>query len=212
LRNIFSPPNEDVFSRNTNDNFELLKAWAGTSLAFGIMQTRGQVFHPAFVQVLILSALTCGIGFVVHELAHRVVARRYGAEAHFIANNGWLIISIVLAFTGFFIAAPGAVWHRGYLTRQQGGLIALAGPASNYVLAVLFLLLLFAGGAFALPPWLFYLASLGFQINAWLGLFNLIPFGPFDGAKVLEWSQPVFAGAVIVGVLLVFVLPRTGLI
>ena len=46
----------------------------------------------------------------VGELAHRVLARRYGAEAHFVANNGWLVISIVLAFTGFFIAAPG---HKG---------------------------------------------------------------------------------------------------
>ena len=212
LRNIFSPPNEDVFSRSNNDNFELLKAWAGTSLAFALAITGGQVLSPGFVRVLILAALTCGIGFVIHELAHRVLARRYGAEAHFVANNGWLVISIVLAFTGFFIAAPGAVWHRGYLTRRQGGLIALAGPVSNYVLAVLFLLLMFAGRVVELPAWLQVLAALGFQINGWLGLFNMIPFGPFDGAKVMEWSQPVFAGAVIVGVLLVFVLPRTGLI
>lgn len=209
---MFSPPSDDVFSRNNNDNFELLKAWIGTSLAFGIAQTGGRVTSTGFINVLVLAALTCGIGFVIHELAHRVLARRYGAEAHFVANNGWLLISIVLAFTGFFIAAPGAVWHRGYLTRQQGGLIALAGPASNYVLAVLFLALLFAAGPLGLPVWAFQLAFLGFYINSWLGLFNLIPFGPFDGAKVLEWSQPVFAGAVIVGVLLVFVLPRTGLI
>ena len=85
-------------------------------------------------------------------------------------------------------------------------------PASNYVLAALFLLLMFVDRTVTLPSWVSVLANLGFQINAWLGLFNLIPFGPFDGAKVLEWSQPVFAGAVIVGVLLVFVLPRLGLI
>ncbi|MBC8078131.1 MAG: peptidase M50 [Chloroflexales bacterium] len=212
MRNIFSSPNEDVFSRNTNDNFELLKAWVGTSLAFAILQSGGRVTDVGFINVLILAALTCGIGFVVHELAHRVLARRYGAEAHFVANNAWLLISIVLAFTGFFIAAPGAVWHRGYLTKQQGGLIALAGPASNFVLAVLFLLLLFTAAPLGLPGWAFQLAYLGYYINSWLGLFNLIPFGPFDGAKVLEWSQPVFAGAVVVGVLLVFVLPRTGLL
>ncbi|MEO7908909.1 MAG: hypothetical protein ABIV47_04595, partial [Roseiflexaceae bacterium] len=46
--------------------------------------------------------------------------RRCGAEAHFVANNGWLLISIVVAFAGFFIAAPGAVWHRGYLTERLG--------------------------------------------------------------------------------------------
>ena len=212
MNNLFSPPNEDVFTRNNNDNFELLKAWVGTSLAFALSIVGGRVLSGFFVQVLILAALTCGIGFVVHELAHRVLARRYGAEAHFLANNGWLLISIVLAFTGYFIAAPGAVWYRGPLSRRQNGLVALAGPASNFVLAVLFLLVMLAERTVAMPGWLADMATLGFRINAWLGLFNLIPFGPFDGAKVLEWSQAVFAGAVIVGVLLVFVLPRLGLV
>jgi Zn-dependent protease len=43
-------------------------------------------------------------------------------------------------------------------------------------------------------------------LNAWLGLFNMIPAGPFDGAKVLNWSPLVFGITVAVGVLLTFVL------
>ena len=176
----------------------------GTSLAFAVFQARGSVFSSDFLTILLISAFTCGMGFIVHELAHRVVARAYGAEAHFIANDQYLLISIVLAFTGFFIAAPGAVWHRGYLTIRQGGLIALAGPASNFVLAVLFLLLFF------IAPWelLQLLAFVGYNINAWLGLFNMIPAGPFDGAKVLNWDWRVFAVAVSIGIGLTFVLSR----
>jgi Zn-dependent protease len=205
VRNILSSPDERAFSGGTDDNIELLKAWAGTSLAFAIFIVGGQVLQPGFLTFLIIAAITCGIGFLLHELAHRIVARNYGAEAHFVANNPWLLLSIVIAFVGIFIAAPGAVWHRGYLTTRQGGMIALAGPATNLALAVLFLLL-----SFAIPAggFLSAMAFVGYQINAWLGLFNMIPAGPFDGAKVLNWSPVVFGVTVAIAIVLVFVLPR----
>jgi Zn-dependent protease len=205
VRNILSSPDERAFAGGTNDNIELLKAWAGTSLAFAIFIVGGQVLQPGFLTFLIIAAITCGIGFLLHELAHRIVARNYGAEAHFVANNPWLLLSIVIAFASIFIAAPGAVWHRGYLTKRQGGMIALAGPATNLALAVLFLLL-----SFAIPAggFLSAMAFVGYQINAWLGLFNMIPAGPFDGAKVLNWSPVVFGVTVAIAIVLVFVLPR----
>jgi Zn-dependent protease len=205
VRNIFSMPDEGVFQGRTNDNFELLKAWAGSTLAFAIYVARGSLLSPPFIQYLLIAGVVCGLAFVLHELAHRVVARNYGAEAHFVANNGMLLVSIVLAFLGLFIAAPGAVWHRGYLTKRQGGLIALAGPATNLVLAViLFLALLFIDLSSA--PIISVICSLGFKFNAFLGLFNMIPAGPFDGAKVLDWSPLVFGVTVAIGIVLTFVL------
>jgi len=208
VRDFLSPPDVNVFGRGTNDNVELLKAWAGTSLAFALAQAGGQFTLDFLVFLLPMAAVTCGVGFVLHELAHRVVARSYGAEAHFIANNAWLVISILLAFANIFIAAPGAVWHRGYLTDRQGGLIALAGPLANYVLAALFFILMIVGRFVDYPLWVAILASMGFSINSWLGLFNMIPAGPFDGAKVLNWDWRVFGITVAVGIFLVFVLPR----
>jgi Zn-dependent protease len=211
VRNIFTPPSEDVFTRGGSDAIELLKAWAGTTLAYAILISGGQLLDAFFLLALVIAGLTCGIGFLLHELAHRVVARSYGAEAHFVANNPWLLISIVVAFVGFFIAAPGAVWHRGYLTPRQSGLIALAGPATNFALALLFL-----AGYYLLPPDLWVIdnrisgvrltMSVGYTINAWLGLFNMIPAGPFDGAKVLAWDWRVFAAAAATGVILAFVI------
>jgi len=209
---MFSPPSDDIFARGGNDAFELLKAWAGSTLAFAVFQARGNLLTPDFIRYLLIAAVVCGLAFVLHELAHRVVARGYGAEAHFVANNPWLLISIAIAFAGFFIAAPGAVWHRGHLTPRQSGLIALAGPVTNLVLAVLFLLSLFALFAL-LPPaqinqleWLITTCYIGFKFNAFLGLFNMIPAGPFDGAKVLNWNWQVFAVTVAVGIGLTFVL------
>lgn len=211
MRSIFTPPSDDVFSRGGSDAVELLKAWAGTTLAYAILIASGQLLNTFFLLALLVAGITCGIGFLLHELAHRVVARTYGAEAHFVANNPWLLISIVVAFFGWFIAAPGAVWHRGYLTPRQSGLIALAGPATNYALALLFMV-----GFYVIPPDLWMLNNrlsgveltmrVGYSINAWLGLFNMIPAGPFDGAKVLAWDWRVFGAAAAVGVLLVFVI------
>jgi Zn-dependent proteases len=201
---MFSPSPDSAFRGDTNDNIELLKAWIGTSLAFGLFSNGGQLDGELFTQMLPLALFTCGLGVLLHELAHRVVARYYGAQAHFLANNNWLILSIVIAFMGVFVAAPGAVWHRGYLTKQQSGLIALAGPATNFVLVIVFMIILFASILLGAPDWLYMLAIMGYGINSWLGLFNMIPFGPFDGAKVLNWSPIPFGIAALIGVALVF--------
>jgi Zn-dependent protease len=216
---MFSVPDEAIFRGQSNDNFELLKAWAGTTLAYAIVQAgASNLLSRGFVLFLVISAIVCGLGFVLHELAHRIVARNYGAEAHFVANNGWLLISIVIAFAGLFIAAPGAVWHRGYLTERQGGLIALAGPATNLVFSVLFLIglpmLALTGlddtstniAGINLYTLAFILCSIGYSLNAFIGLFNMIPAGPFDGAKVLAWSPLYFGITVAIGILLTFVL------
>ena len=208
MRNFFGTPDERVFQGQTNDNFELLKMWVGTTLAFAIATTRGDVLGGGFLQALVISAIVCGLAFVLHELAHRVVARHYGAEAHFVANNGMLLISIVIAFLGVLFAAPGAVWHRGYLTRRQSGLIALAGPATNFVLAALFLLglIFILASRSNVPRWAVDLCGAGFTFNAWIGLFNMIPAGPFDGAKVLNWNVVVFGITAAIGIIMVFVL------
>lgn len=205
---------DDIFSRPPNDNFELLKAWAGTTLAFAIMQTgASNLLSGEFVTNLIVAAIVAGIGFVLHELAHRVVARGYGAQAHFLANDRWLLLSILISFLGIFIAAPGAVWHRGPLNDRKSGIIALAGPVTNLVLSVLFLFL-FVPVIVLRPPafdlWI-TICYVGFRFNAWIGLFNMIPAGPFDGAKVLAWDWKVFAVTVAIGVGLTFLLSDSAL-
>src|SRR6266498_5115236 len=203
---MFQMPDESIFSGQANDNFELLKAWAGTTLAFVIAQVgASNILNPVFLIFLLISAIVCGLGIVLHELAHRIVARNYGAEAHFVANNGWLVMSVVIAFASIFIAAPGAVWPRGYLTKRQGGLIALAGPATNLAIA-----LICFGALFFIhrstSPLLYLILQAGFRFNAFLGLFNMIPAGPFDGTKVLEWSPLVFGITVAIGLVLTFVI------
>jgi Zn-dependent protease len=193
-------------ARQRNEAFEFLKAWVGTALAFAVLYRN--LDELSFITILLITAFTAGLGVILHELAHRVVARYFGATAHFVANDAMLVLSVLIAFSGFLFAAPGAVWHSGWLTKRQSGLIAAAGPATNMVLALLFL------GALAIvqnvtrSPVIIYGLFLGFSINGVLGLFNMLPFGPIDGAKILNWSAPVFGAMVAVAVLIAFGLPR----
>lgn len=180
---------------------DLLAAWILISLAFAILFTQdfSQIFSYAFLIAFVISLLTAGIGFLLHELMHKVVAQRYGLIAHFKAFYGMILFAIVAAFAGFIFAAPGAVMISGMITREKNGKIAIAGPITNIVLAIIFLVpyLLFPTSGY-LNLFLQY----GFRINALLAAFNMIPAGPFDGAKVIAWSKPGFFITLIISLIL----------
>jgi len=136
-------------------------------------------------------AIAIAPAFLVHETAHKVVARKYGCWAEFRASPGGLRFGIfIAALTGIVFMAPGAVMVAGSTTRSQFGKIALAGPISNVALWGLGLGAILLGaanstlGGLILVPWLWG--------NAILGLFNMLPFGPLDGKKIRTWSVPIF--------------------
>ncbi len=197
-----------------NEIVEFAKAWLGTALAFAVLfgnvgfNNISALTSPAFLRVLLVAALTAGVAVVLHELAHRVVARSFGADAYFVANDGMLVFSIILAFTGFLFAAPGAVWHRGATSPRQLGLIAVAGPVVNIVLALVFAAGLFVAQAVDIPALLYFGLQMGFLINGLLAVFNMIPFGPLDGAKVLAWNGLFFGVVIAIAIGIAFGLPR----
>ena len=210
----FGFPNSQRVGR-PNEIVEFGKAWLGTALAFAILfgqvrlNTIERITSPGFLQFLLVAALTAGVAVILHELAHRVVARAFGAEAYFVANDGMLVLSVILALaTGFLFAAPGAVWHRGTTSQRQVGLIAAAGPFVNIVLALLFGAVLLLTQNTDLPLLLELGLYMGYLINALLAVFNMLPLGPLDGAKVLSWSGLWFGVLLAVAAGIAFGLPR----
>ena len=132
-----------------------------------------------------------GTGFVFHELAHKGVAQRYGYHAEFRMWEMGLIIAVasaVLSFGKFLFFAPGAVYTSTYNTPgpNKEGLISAAGPLTNIALAGLFYLL--AAGTGYADIWN-VIGVFGFQVNLWLAAFNLVPFPPLDGVKILRWNK-----------------------
>ena len=173
----------------------LTQATLAFSLALAFMSVdgiMGALNSPLiFIVGGIVYAIAIAPAFLVHETAHKVVARKYGCWAEFRASPGGLRFGIfIAALTGIVFMAPGAVMVAGNTTRSQFGKIALAGPVSNVALWGLGLGAILLGaanstlGELILFPWL--------RGNAILGLFNMLPFGPLDGKKIRSWSLPVF--------------------
>ena len=174
---------------------DLTLAWLALGLAFtfffegpGLLDAAPSVVVLAFLG----SLLTVGVGFLLHELAHKVVAVRFGQIAEFRADYGMLFLAVAGGLAGFIFAAPGAVHHRGHITEREHGLIALAGPVTNLALAALFVPI-----ALVVP-----LAWRGVTVNLLLAAFNMLPFGPLDGNTVRKWSIGIYVAVFVPSVAL----------
>ncbi len=112
---------------------DLLVAWLAISIAFSLIFIRGGVTLETFLVFLIVSLFTVGIGFILHEMAHKFTAMRYGYWAEFRKDNLMLLVAVVMAaLVGVVFAAPGAtVIYGAYITREQNGKISAAGPAGK---------------------------------------------------------------------------------
>ena len=188
------PPRPRAHLRTSSTEMQHLAiAWIAISYAFALVLSyppRPDPFGPSVIHNFILSLLTVGVSFLLHELAHKVVAQRYNMWAEFRMSSSMLMFAVGLAYLmGALIAAPGAVQIYGnYATREQIGRIGAAGPLMNVLLALAFMPLVGMGGFLGEIGWL------GVRINLVLAAFNMLPISVLDGKKVLAWSKGAFAG------------------
>jgi len=174
--------------------FDLVIVLSGRGLVLGSGATG--LLAPIPIFYILLAAGAALTGFIAHEMAHKFVARRLGYWAEFRMWPIGLVLSILTSLYGVVFAAPGATMVAGMDPRNLTGWgkVAVAGPVSN---------LLFASGFYAASIGTYHLGSGVFGpllflalINTLFATFNLIPFGPLDGAKVLRWGigrwLPVF--------------------
>jgi len=147
------------------------------------------------------------LGFILHELAHKAMANRLGAEAFFKLWPQGVGIGILFALVSSLkFLAPGAVvvfghkfgrWkyrldrvfttpHGAALSTGEMGLISVAGPIVNIILAFVFLSI-----PNAVSQQIAY-------INAFLAVFNLLPIPPLDGSKVMLWNAVIWFFVIII--------------
>ena len=195
----------------------------------------GQLYEALCLILPLVLAIVC------HEVAHGLVARALGDTTAHDAGRltlnplrhvdplGTLIVPGLLALAhlpvfGWAKPVPVNMW-RLRNPRRDMMLVAAAGPASNFVMALmaavmLGLVLRFADGwYYHLPaPAAIVARSLGYfiQITLSLALFNLIPIPPFDGSHIVEGLLPdglargyakVRRYGMLVPILLIVVLP-----
>ncbi|MFO8078208.1 MAG: site-2 protease family protein [Thermoplasmatota archaeon] len=176
----------------------ILIAIGTLTIAFSFaMAPGGAIRNPGVALSYIpLSFLAIVTAFFCHELAHKYVGQKYGYWSEFRMYPQGLLFALFLGvFLGVVFAAPGAVQIFGSPNREQSGKISAAGPAMNLCIAlILFPVSLLGSGL---------VAQIGFfvaYINAFLALFNLLPFGPLDGAKIFYWRKEIWILLFILGI------------
>lgn len=137
------------------------------------------------MQDLKLAILVTAPAIVLHELAHKFVAMGFGFPAEFHIWGFGLLLALFLRVINspLIIIAPGYVSIPLVTDPTIYRLIAAAGPAINLILWIgAFLILRFAKNLNKNQMIVLYLTK---KINMILFIFNMIPFGPLDGAKIL---------------------------
>jgi Zn-dependent protease len=104
---------------------------------------------------------------------------------------GSIIVPLISVFGGGFLfgwAKPVPYNPYNLVKSPRWGefIVAAAGPASNFALALAFAALARVG----LDPAYVAICMIGVVVNLWLGFLNLIPIPPLDGSKVLEGILP----------------------
>lgn len=125
------------------------------------------------------------LGITLHEIGHKIVAQSMGFESKYKLWEIGIVLVIAFAIISrgrFIFAAPGFVVTQGHASDREQGIISLSAPATNILLAILFL----GAGKFGM--------SIAY-VNSMLAIFNLLPVGPLDGAQVMKWSPGAWTAA-----------------
>ena len=145
-------------------------AFMSIALARGLTTLpRGEAYVFGAVCALVLFA-----SVVAHELAHALVARRFGVRTSAIT---------------LFLFGGVATLEEEPASPKADAFVALAGPACSAALALVAFALLFAADRFVpgrVGTALGYLGTYVMLANAVLAVFNVIPAYPMDGGRVLR--------------------------
>jgi Zn-dependent protease len=164
---------------------------------------------PNTIQTLLIYALPVLFAITVHEAAHGYVARHFGDNTAYMMGRltlnpikhidpvGTILMPLVLYFatSGSFLfgyAKPVPV-NFGHLRhpKRDSVWVALAGPLSNFIQAILWALVFTVLVALGINERFFLsMAKAGVLVNLVMWAFNLFPIPPLDGGRVLVGLLP----------------------
>lgn len=165
--------------------------------------------NPMELVALLLTLPGVIIAITFHEFAHAFVADKLGDDTPRQQNRLNLnplshidpIGLFMLMFVHFGWGKPVAInptnFNRKRSMSAQEAIVALAGPVTNIIIAIILTIILFTISTFASA---FVLSQAGIlvilalqmaiSVNIGLGVFNLVPLPPLDGSKILLHFLP----------------------
>ena len=182
-----------------SDNKKVLYIIIGLFVISGLMgMTRDALIATVFTLPAVLVAIT------FHEFAHAYAATKLGDDTPMMQGRLNLnpishidpIGFVLLLFAGFGWGKPVQInprnFNRKYSMSAGEAIVSVAGPAMNFILAIVFsivygVLYKFAYSFLLTQAGGILLTVLTYMIitNLGLGIFNLIPLPPLDGSKIL---------------------------
>jgi Zn-dependent protease len=163
----------------------------------------------SLIQTITIYALPVLFGITLHEAAHGYVARMFGDPTAYLAGRvslnpvrhidlmGTIIVPLVLLFSTKLLGGAGLLfgwakpvpvdWGRLRNPKRDMLWVALAGPASNLFMAIIWTLglrLLAESGVSQNDFWV-QMTVAGIQINLVLMALNLLPIPPLDGGRIV---------------------------
>lgn len=147
-------------------------------------------------------AVVMTASFLAHEIAHKIIAQKKGMWAEFRLTTWGAVLTFASIFLPFRMIAPGAMMIGGSIPSGEDIVkISIAGPLTNLIFSSALL-----GCAFTIFPNTFaYLLFFAAYINAFMAVFNLIPFGVLDGFKIFSFNKKLWALAFAPAVILTII-------
>ncbi|MDE2604790.1 MAG: site-2 protease family protein [Burkholderiales bacterium] len=161
------------------------------------------------IQTILVFALPVLFAITIHEAAHGYVARHFGDNTAYMLGRvtlnpmkhidpiGTILMPLMLYFAtqGAFLfgyAKPVPVnFGRLRHPKRDSVWVALAGPASNFVQALLWAILFTVlAGVGLTEPFFLKMAKAGVLVNLVMCAFNLFPIPPLDGGRILVGLLP----------------------
>lgn len=159
------------------------------------------------IQTIAVYALPVLFAITLHEAAHAYAAKYFGDNTAYLQGRmtldplkhidpfGTIILPILtFAFTGFVLGAAKPVpveFGRLRNPKKQMAWVALAGPAANLFMALLWMLFGIFLSAFGIGvEFLYKMVRAGVTVNLLFFAFNLFPIPPLDGGRVVTSMLP----------------------
>ena len=190
------------------------------------------------LEKIIVWAVPVVFAITVHEVAHGWVAYQLGdatakSSGRLTLNPlkhidpvGTVVLPLILLYIGGFVfgwARPVPVtWQNLGHPRRDMALVAIAGPAANLIMMILWailarIILIFNQFPTGLLELVIIMCSAGIIINIVLMVINLLPLLPLDGGRIMNSLLPprmavVYARLEPFGLIIIVLLLATGLL